>query len=125
MSDQWDNLFRILAAEPRRALLFALCEAPEDTWVRLPEAAHSRQYRGTEAHLTIALQHNHLPQLVSMDYIDWKEDPFVATHGPRFKEISVILGAIDQIQDQLPSRLIDTYEWGCGNSILEHNKKEF
>lgn len=109
--DRWDALFRVLSSRPRRTLLIKLCEPPPDAWLRLPEAVMSGQFAGTKAELTVELQHNHLPKLAELGYLEWKADPFVATRGPHFNEVASILLAIGNQRDTLPTSLTAECDW--------------
>lgn len=101
LGERWHQIFRILAAGPRRQLIGSLMEAPPDRTLALPEAANMPDYRLDPERLTHDLVHHHLPMMVQPEFIEWERDPLGVRRGPNFEEV---IEAIDSY-DGLPQRL--------------------
>lgn len=110
VTERWDRAFRCLAAEPRREIVIELANTPDGVGIRLPEAAIAPRTVVDRDHLRTELYHTHLPLLADNDYIEWTREPFVATRGPAFAEITAILQTVFDSGDELPPSLVE----GCG-----------
>lgn len=105
----WDRVFRCLASEPRRQIVFSLAEADANEWHSLPGAAFSPNISQDKSQLEISLQHEHLPHLADRNYVVWDRDPFQVRQGVNFQEV---LSIIDILTDS-SSRLPDQFIQGC------------
>lgn len=106
VEEHWNDVFKALAADPRRRLIVALNDRPADEYVELPEAAMSTTIETNERVLCQQLNHRHLPLLADHDYIRWERDPLRAWRGPRFDEVSVVLETLHRKVDRIPDRLV-------------------
>lgn len=103
--ENWDNLFEILSAQPRRMILISLLEEPKERRLPLPEAAvHSDEPPDPES-LSIILQHTHLPKLEEAGYVRWERDPFCVQRGPHFEEVATILRWVLRSPEEFSPRL--------------------
>lgn len=113
VSERWNEVFKVLSIEPRRQLTLSLMNTSYGESVVLPQAAHSENFDGSFRDLGIDLQHNHLPQMKQLGFIDYSSSPFQAMHGPRFNELSRVLDPILSSAHTLPDELVH----GC--EVLE------
>jgi len=106
------TVYRMLAAEPRRNLLFVLCETPT---VQLPEVVgyrddgQSGQVRaggsGAESTLVdqaeLQLYHTHLPKLAAAGLVAWERDAGVVSRGPEFSTVKPFVERVREIEREL------------------------
>lgn len=109
MSDNWDRVFRALAAEPRRQVIGSLVDTPADQAVILPESAKSDHISSSLEDLQVELYHSHLPLLAELEFVDWDTDPLVAVRGPKFAEVAAVFQAVHSSISDIPDSLVD----GC------------
>jgi hypothetical protein len=117
-----DELFGLLADEPRRRVLVSLLDVESGT-VPLEEAALTRGAAaragggasvgvsgggrtGGARPAEVALRHVHLPKLDEADLIDWDSDAGTVARGPRFAEAEPFLRLLVRNQHELPGRLV-------------------
>jgi len=105
-------VYRMLAADPRRDVLFALCETPS---VQVSEVVERRddgrpgQARtgetGSESALVdpleLQLYHTHLPKLVDAGLVTWDRDAGVVSQGPEFSEVRPFVERIRESEREL------------------------
>ena len=116
MSDA-STTFELLAADPRRRVLFLLCEArtvrvPEDLRTRgRTESPQSptdgglqtiRYEESIDRRLEIQLHHNHLPKLEAEDVVEWDREAGIVSRGPAFGEIEPVLRLLAANADRFP-----------------------
>lgn len=87
-----DTSLRSLAKKNRREILLALLEDPS---VSVDAAVPSVNELGQQPDV-IELQHQHLPQLESIELIEWDRDANSIERGPRFEEFRPLLEALDE-----------------------------
>lgn len=104
--ERWNAVFETLSAEPRRQLVVSLLDAPKGETVSLPESARNPNVPVVLEELRLELIHRHLPLLAEHGFVDWQEDPFVASRGPRFDEVAVVLETIQENSRQVPDSLV-------------------
>jgi len=109
VSDNWDRVFRALAAEPRRQVIGSLVDTPADQAVILPESAKSDHISSSLEDLQVELYHSHLPLLAELEFVDWDTDPLVAVRGPKFAEVAAVFQAVHSSISDIPDSLVD----GC------------
>ena len=117
-----DDLFALLADEPRRRVLVSLLDV-ESGVVTLEEAALTRgaaARAGGSAPVglageksvddvspaEVALRHVHLPKLAEADLIDWDREAGTVSRGPRFAQAEPLLRLLVRNQHELPGRLV-------------------
>lgn len=105
----WDRVFRCLASEERRQIVFSLAEPEFNEWQPLPDAAVSPNIAQDLDQLEIRLQHEHLPYLADNSYVVWNEDPFTVRQGPKFQELISVLDILAESSSRLPDQFIQ----GC------------
>jgi hypothetical protein len=115
VSENWDTVFKSLSAEPRRQLLVSLLDAPPDQPVPLPESAAMPNCPPDPDVLCVELYHAHLPMLAEMGFITWETDPLVASRGPQFDEVAVVLDALHSMAASIPDSLVV----GCQRLVQE------
>jgi len=123
MSDA-STLFDLLAAAPRRRILFLLLEqesvrVPDD--IRTRSATQSRQVAqsggGTElaatdptregsSALEVALAHKHLPRLATDGVVEWDRQEDLVTRGPSFDEVEPALETLAAHPEKFPGALL-------------------
>ena len=106
-AERWDQLYEALSAEPRRMIIAALLDEPEERRLPLPDAAESPNQPIDSETLSIKLRHHHLPLLAEAGYVRWTDEPFVVQRGPQFEEPAHILEMVSESIGELPSPLID------------------
>ena len=106
MTERWNRLFTALAANPRRELICSLMDRSASATVSLPESAMSRNVPSDPQHLRRALVHRHLPMLADLELVEWEDEPFVASRGPRFHEIETVMAGVISVSDELPDSLV-------------------
>lgn len=104
LGERWHQIFRILAAGPRRQTIGSLMEAPPDRTLSLPEAANMPDYRLDPEQLKHDLVHHHLPMMGQPGFIEWEQEPFSVKRGPKFEEVAAVIEAIASYDD-LPQQL--------------------
>lgn len=104
--ERWDDVFEALSAEPRRQIVVSLKDGREGRTVSLPEMAMNPNAPVDQDDLRLQLRHRHLPKLAAMDFVDWKAEPLVASRGPRFDEVSTVIGALQSNAIELPDSLV-------------------
>jgi hypothetical protein len=117
-----DDLFALLADEPRRRVLVSLLDV-ETGSVPVGEAALTR---GAAAHpggganaglnggpgsqssspAEVALRHVHLPKLDDSDLVDWDPEAGTVARGPRYAEAEAFLELLVRNQHELPGHLV-------------------
>ncbi|SEP95551.1 hypothetical protein [Natrinema salaciae] len=103
---QWDRVFTVLSAEPRRRLVDALLDAPAGEAVPLPDAALAPNGATDADRLEHRLHHSHLPLLEETGLVQWERDPFRAYRGPDFEAVGVVLESLYANADEIPDRLV-------------------
>jgi len=106
--ERWDQVFRVVSAEPRRQLIVALLDEPFGS-VPLPESAINPAVPVDRDHLRQTLYHCHLPLLEQYEFVRWDTDPLAASRGPRFEEVAVVFESLHAAADALPDSLV----FGC------------
>jgi len=106
VSENWDTVFKSLSAEPRRQLIVSLLDTPVGQSVPLPESAAMSDVHSDPEGLRIKLYHIHLPVLEDNGYITWEESPLIASHGPRFDEVAVVISALHSNAADIPDSLV-------------------
>ena len=104
-TENWDQLYEALAAQPRRAIIFSLLKAPEDEWLSLPDAADSPMQPMDSQDPCIHLRHHHLPKLADSGYVRWESDPFRVRRGPHFEEPGFVVRKMIESDREHPERL--------------------
>lgn len=105
-SESWDTVFKSLSAEPRRQLIVSLLDTPVGQSVPLPESAAMPTASSDPGRLRTELYHVHLPVLEDNGYITWKKSPLIASHGPRFNEIAVVIESLHSNATDIPDSLV-------------------
>ncbi|SDR28936.1 hypothetical protein [Natronobacterium texcoconense] len=108
-ASRWNDVFEVLAAEPRRQLVDALVAIEDDGYVSLPAAAESPNRPSNPDEIRVQLRHHHLPRLEDGGYVEWQRDPFRASRGERFEEVEVVLEALYANVSAIPDQLVDDY----------------
>ncbi|WIV67405.1 hypothetical protein [Natrialbaceae archaeon AArc-T1-2] len=103
---KWDQVFEILTAEPRRQLIVSLLDAPPGQSVSLPEHAVNPNIPADPEKVRRELHHCHLPMLADHGFINWETEPLVASRGPRFDEVAVVLTALHATATDIPDSLV-------------------
>lgn len=106
-ADRWDQLYDVLAAEPRREILRSLTHVPKDRRLPLPDAASSPNQSMDAETLNIELRHHHLPKLADAGYVRWESEPFCVQRGPRFEEPAFVVNTLLDSIDEIPRTLVD------------------
>ena len=119
VSENWDAVFRCLAAEPRRQLVVSLLDAPSDESVPLPESAAMPNGCVDPEVLREALYHVHLPMLAEHGFVTWDAEPLVAARGPLFDQVGVLLEALHSKAAALPDALVV----GCRRLEVERQER--
>ena len=104
--EMWNQVFRVLSAEPRRQLIVSLLDCPADQSVPLPESAINPNVPTHPERLKSDLQHNHLPKLADFGFIEWQTEPLVAYRGPRFEDVAVVFEALHLSAADIPDSLV-------------------
>ena len=117
--ERWNHLFEVLSAEPRRQLVVTLMDSDPNEWVPLPMAAQSPAVPIDADALALELHHRHLPMLEDGEFIDWTREPFEATRGDRFEELSAVLASLHRNADTLPLQLVE----GCYRLEYERDRE--
>jgi hypothetical protein len=104
--DGWDDVFTAVSREPRRQLVVSLLDASSGESVPLPEAAVNPNVPPEPGCFEMALRHHHLPMLADRGYIEWSDDPLVATRGPEFDEVAVVFRALHAAAADIPDSLV-------------------
>jgi hypothetical protein len=107
--DTWNQVFRALAAEPRRQIILALDETSPDRQLSLPEAANPAFDRRDPQSLSVELMHLHLPLLAEREFVEWWPEPFSVGRGPNFEQVAVVVRSLQNEADEIPSELVE----GC------------
>jgi hypothetical protein len=118
VTERWDEVFKAVAAEPRRQLIIALLDAPPDETVALPENARNPNVPRNPTVLREELHHCHLPLLSDLGFVRWDSDPLVAGRGPRFGEVSIVLESLQSNALDIPDSLVS----GCQR--LEQERRD-
>ncbi|MFP8955266.1 hypothetical protein ACLI4Y_00955 [Natrialbaceae archaeon A-CW3] len=95
-----------MATEPRRQIVVSLLDAPAGQRVPLPESAINPNVPADPETIRHELHHRHLPMLADHGFIEWESNPFVATRGPRFEEVAVVMKAIHDAASDVPDSLV-------------------
>ncbi|WP_049987620.1 DUF7344 domain-containing protein [Halobellus rufus] len=109
IAERWDRIFRCLAAEPRRQVIWSLLDTAPGEPVALPEATIDPKSQEDLDSLRVELCHLHLPLMAEMGFVEWETDPLTATHGPRFEEVRALFEAALANVEELPDQLVE----GC------------
>jgi hypothetical protein len=104
--DRWDTVFTALAAEPRRQLVVSLLDAPSGKPVSLPGGARNPNLPTVPERFRLRLIHEHLPMLAENGFVDWEDDPLVASRGPRFDEIAIVMDSLQGAAGEIPDSLV-------------------
>ena len=104
--DRWDTVFTALAAEPRRQLVVSLLDGPAGEPVSLPEGARNQNLSIVPERFRLRLIHEHLPMLANHGFVDWEDDPLVASRGPRFDEVAIVLDSLQDTAGEIPDSLV-------------------
>ena len=123
MSDA-STLFDLLAAAPRRRILFLLLEQETvriPTDVRTRSTAQGRQFTQSKGEteqaaavpiqedpsaLEVALAHKHLPKLTANGVVEWDRQENLVTRGPTFDEIEPALETLASHSEKFPGALL-------------------
>ena len=103
--DRWTEVFTALSAEPRRQII-VLLDNPPDYAAPLPESATNPNVPADAETLRRELHHRHLPQLADMGFVEWENEPLVATRGPRFAEVGVVFESLHEGAREIPDSLV-------------------
>lgn len=117
-------LFELLAAEPRRQVLFLLCGAES---IQVPEALRRRgatsacgSRGGPSAapprrsapsadrpleRLDLELSHLHLPKLAQRGLVEWDRETGTVSRGPAFEDVEPLLRLLAANASRLPDDL--------------------
>jgi hypothetical protein len=112
-------LFRLLADEHRRYLLFALCDVdtlhvPEDLGTRgqvRPDRSGAggvpdgTQREPTDHRVRIELRHNHLPKLEEAGLVEWDRETGTVSRGPEFEAVEPALRLLARNGELFPGSL--------------------
>ncbi|OVE82808.1 hypothetical protein [Natronolimnobius baerhuensis] len=104
--EKWDTVFNALSSEPRRQLIVSLLDAGPNQSVPLPESAIMPNVPPNPKELRQELYHVHLPMLADMEFITWESEPLVASCGPRFDEVAVVIEALHAEASRIPDSLV-------------------
>jgi hypothetical protein len=104
--ERWDQVFRAIAAEPRRQLVISLSDISPEESTPLPESAVNPNVPRDPEQLRKELVHNHLPLLEEMEFVEWETDPLAASRGPRFDEVGVVFDALESAALDIPDSLV-------------------
>lgn len=115
---KWNDVFEALSAEPRRQIVLSLVDSPPDRPVPLPESAVTPNVPVDPEPLRTDLHHLHLPLLAESGFVEWRDDPFVATRGPRFDEVAAVFEALESDATAIPDSLV------AGCQRLERAREE-
>lgn len=118
VSDRWNQVFRALAAEPRRQIITALMDVPPNESVPLPESAIMPNAPIDPNAMRVELHHIHLPLLADLDIIQWNDTPLAATRGPQFDDAAYVLISSQSYANDLP----DSPVIGCQRFEQERQK---
>jgi len=104
-------------SRPNHAVSFLslFLDAPPDQPVPLPESAAMPNCPPDPDVLCVELYHAHLPMLAEMGFITWETDPLVASRGPQFDEVAVVLDALHSMAASIPDSLVV----GCQRLVQE------
>lgn len=104
--DRWNQVFEALTDESRRQLIVSLLDAPEGEPVPLPEAAASPTVPPEPDSLRVQLRHRHLPLLEDAGFVEWDEEPFQTSRGPRFEEVAIVFETLHDNATAIPDQLV-------------------
>lgn len=104
--ERWNHVFDLLSSDIRRVLVYNLVDVAHDTWLPLPDAAHSENQSLDRHALSVQLRHHHLPKLADRGHVRWRRDPFGAKQGPAFHEVGKPLDLVMGSVDELPAEMI-------------------
>ena len=104
--EKWNNVFKALSAEPRRQIIVSLLDAPPNQSVSLPEHAMNPDVPANPEKLQQELYHCHLPLLADQGFVNWETEPLVASRGPQFDELAVVLDALHATATDMPDSLV-------------------
>ena len=104
--ERWDQVFSAISAEPRRQLVVSLLDTSPEESVPLPESAINPNVPPDPENHRRKLIHCHLPTLEDLEFVEWDTDPFVASRGPRFAEVAVVLEALHSLATDIPDPLV-------------------
>ena len=94
-----DDIFDVLAAQQRRAILLELLAGnPASDHV---ETANSGVLVNEVSDERASLYHNHLPKLEREGFIRWDRDEHVIEKGPRFGDIEPVLELLDEHAEEI------------------------
>ncbi|WP_435062449.1 DUF7344 domain-containing protein [Halobaculum sp. EA56] len=106
-AERWDRMFHALSAEPRRAIVISLSEAPAERRLPLPDAAETPNQAMDSETLSNQLRHHHLPLLADAGYVRWSSEPFCVQRGPAFDEAAFITEKVLESVEEIPQSLLD------------------
>jgi hypothetical protein len=106
------TIYRMLAAEPRRDVLFALCETPtvqvsevlkprDDGRPEQIRPSGGRQESALVDPLELQLYHTHLPKLADVGLVEWERDAGIVSRGPEFSEVRPFVERIRESEREL------------------------
>ncbi|MFB6183611.1 MAG: hypothetical protein ABEI96_03565 [Haloarculaceae archaeon] len=101
----WDQLYEVLAAQPRRMIIFSLLKEPDERRLPLPDAAQSHDQSTNDENFRLQLCHHHLPKLADAGYVRWERDPFRVERGPHFEEPALVVRQMTDNSIEYPRRL--------------------
>lgn len=108
-AERWNQVFKAIAAEPRRQLLISLGESQPNRSVPLPDSAMAPAVSADPQRLKQELCHTHLPMLADLQFVEWETSPLVASRGPRFHEVDFVFEAL-QSSAEMPDSLAVGYQ---------------
>jgi len=109
VDERWDRVFEALSARPRRRVVSALVDVPDERRVPLPDAIQPATLDRDRERLRVELRHRHLPMLADADYVRWDADRLTVQPGPEFAEVGAVWETLVDSTDRLPPELVD----GC------------
>ena len=109
IDERWDRVFEALSARPRRRVVSALVDVPDERRVLLPDAIQPATLDRDRERLRVELRHRHLPMLADAGYVRWDEKRLTVQCGPEFAEVGAVWERLVDSTDQLPPELVD----GC------------
>lgn len=89
-----DPLFRCLAHERRRLVLFELVRCDPDESLDCTAVANCG--RLTDRGRRMELQHVHLPHMEEAGLIEWERDSHHVSRGPQFETAEPILESVEE-----------------------------
>ena len=109
VDERWNRVFEALSARPRRRVVSALADVPDERRVPLPDAIQPASMDRDRETLRVELRHQHLPMLADAGYVRWDANRLTVQPGPEFAEVGAVWETLVDSTDRLPAELTD----GC------------